>query len=162
MKASSIRLRFAFMLFLLLVTLLTGGCRHVGCTDEKALNYNSVANHDDGSCLYCNSNFSEANLELSIVDDNSFSLFYNQVVAKAYLHSKKTDFSFDQCGTDTCRIYYQIQNLTNKRMTFNYNFIFGNFSSSLNQYVDISQMNLLRRTACYLHPAVHSIISVTS
>src|SRR5687768_11400296 len=74
------------------------GCAEEGCTDKAALNYNSVAEKDDGSCMYCGHTHEEEQYDLNIFDNNVSSVFYNQAVARVHVIRKKDMFSFDNCG----------------------------------------------------------------
>ena len=75
MKISNI---FNLVLFGLLLTFFS--CKEPGCTDAKAINFDSEANKDDNSCLYNGS----LNIEFRLVNDNQPFDKYDTIQSQDY------------------------------------------------------------------------------
>jgi hypothetical protein len=127
MRASAFHSQY--LLSLALVLFFMSGCKREGCTDPAALNYNSVANEDDGSCLFCEDGYTENKFELDVIDDNFSSVFFNQVVAKVNITHVVEGYQFEQCGDSQCKVYYEVQNMTNMGITFYYNLFLSGIST---------------------------------
>jgi|GEM_PF-5276373 len=84
-------------------------CRK-GCTNTKAYNYQSSAKQEDGSCLYCDSVYSNGGSSSFIVmDNNSGSPFQGQQVMEVELFSNFLAYNGNGCkqlgrtsATDSC------------------------------------------------------------
>lgn len=128
MKAT-FQLRHLLILFCCGCVFLMSGCRQEGCTDKAALNYSSVASKDDGSCVYCEKTKSENEFDLNIIDWNFSSEYYGQTVARVHLHHMEEGYQFDDCGDGECKIYFDVENLRNRGMSFYYYLSFSSFTS---------------------------------
>lgn len=113
------------------VSIFLGACSNEGCTDESAVNYDVVADEDDGTCKYCDStNFEAGQDSLFVVDDNSSSNHYGEVVAKFVITQKVLKYNHRECGDDKCSISYTIENLSNQHFGMVYHLYYAGIQSS--------------------------------
>ena len=110
-----------FPVCVLISAMLINGCKEKGCTDKRAINYNSVATEDDGSCIICQSTESEiASKTADLVDNNFSSPHYNQVVARFTVRQKSLVFNNGLCGSHQCSFVVSVQSLVNQPMYMYY------------------------------------------
>ena len=106
---------------LLLPTLFLGGCSEKGCTDPKAVNYNSTATDDDGTCITCQQSQSVGgNKTAPLVDTYSGSPHYMQTVVMFHVRQLNTEYNNGLCGSKTCDMEISVQSLVNQNMSLNY------------------------------------------
>ncbi len=97
------------------------GCKEKGCTDPSAINYNSVADEDDGTCIICNGTtdtISSRNCDL--IDNNFSSPRFGDVVGIFHLTQIQENFPYTECGTNKCRIQVNFQSLVDSEMVFTF------------------------------------------
>src|ERR1051325_1284633 len=133
------RIPLIAVLSMMLTVVLSSGCGEKGCTDKSALNYNSVARRDDGSCIYCEHEHQQlGDAYYNLVDYNYNSSYYDETVARFNVTQISDKYNYSTCGTTECKIYYQIENLTNQGMSFTYRFSSNGSVDFSTNYITIS------------------------
>src|ERR1017187_10887823 len=123
MKANKIILIFSCIL---VFVFLIDGCKQKGCTDKSAMNYNIAAQDDDGTCIYCTTKIQpDGSVSAYLIDNNSSSSHYNQTVAIFNVSQVSKSYNYVSCGSDSCVLYLNVQNLVNQEIVFNYDLFTG-------------------------------------
>ena len=113
-----------FIIYFLTVVLLTvffESCKQ-GCKDNHAINYNTKAQNDDGSCLYCDSTRTTDGASIVGVD-NTAPLTDKHVLLLA-LSENEFGYNGNGCKSEglqtgkRCNVYLSVINLTSKSINF--------------------------------------------
>ena len=97
---------YIYFLFGCVIFFLAESCQPKGCTDKNALNFNSIARKKDGSCIYCDLIAKISGVDsIDLIDDNSASTHFNQVVARFYFTQTTKKFNDRGCGSNSCLIF---------------------------------------------------------
>jgi hypothetical protein len=127
--------KIAILAILLIValTILFAGCAQEGCTDQTALNYNSAATADNGTCLYCKTtSLIGESAQLALADTNynsGFNSFYGDTVVRFTISTNYVSYNNSKCGANFCNVSGKVFNLTNATVVFNCEFITTSIAS---------------------------------
>ena len=95
------------------------GCRQNGCTIKHALNFSVTANKNDGSCIFCDSTYSQTAYDsVDLIDNFITSAHYQEAVVRFYFTQNSLLFNDKSCSDDSCTISFSIKNLTNQDIDF--------------------------------------------
>jgi hypothetical protein len=90
-------------------------CGHEGCIDKSAINYDSTADKDDGSCIYCDQDEKVITLldsnEYFLSDDRFGSEHAFENVIKISVTQFSEEFPTNLCGNDKCYFEVNLENL---------------------------------------------------
>ncbi|PCH92307.1 MAG: hypothetical protein COB85_08340 [Bacteroidetes bacterium] len=107
------------LLLCLLFIVIVSSCKKEGCTDESAINYDIVANKDDGSCEYCiPAEEGRGSLTFYLIDDIFNSQYYNEQILRIDITGVRRVYSDASCGVLTCYADFTITNLIANNISY--------------------------------------------
>ena len=112
-----------------------------GCKDKHAINYNSQAANEDGSCLYCDSSHTTDGGTMFAVDPGVAPAPYTNQNVLLFVASEK-EFSTNGNGCKSlglvtgqqCNVSLKLINLTNRNVNVNFNLFFEQNGFTLWQF----------------------------
>jgi len=126
--------------------LLFSGCKERGCTNPAAINYNSVAEEDDGTCIVCQTTYESLGIKSrNLVDNNFSSPHFNQSVALFTIEQQRISYNNNVCGGSAeCIIIVSATSLVNESMQILYDLqSSGSLSFSFNDLIDLAPNQFL-------------------
>jgi hypothetical protein len=133
-------------LFFIALALIICSCGHEGCIDKSAINYDSTADKDDGSCIYCDQDIGESSIlasnEYFLIDDRFGSEHAFDTVIKITVDQTRKEYMNELCGTDFCSFKVDLQNLVEEDMTnVQFNFTIENEQGPFFQPITFQLLN---------------------
>jgi len=90
--------------------MLASGCKENGCTDKNALNFNIVANKEDGTCYYCTSSTVEAGKKEVDVSDFNTPSFFGKPTFTFFFTQTNPIVNDTRCGFAGSVLSYKVRN----------------------------------------------------
>lgn len=94
-------------------------CKKKGCSDKFAINYNIVAEKDDGSCVYCTeTQVDKGQLTHYLVDDISGSQYQGQQILRIDVSGYVRSYNDLSCGDEFCFANITLTNLIGSNISY--------------------------------------------
>lgn len=136
--------RLCISMLAVISAVMLSSCEEEGCTDPEALNFNIVADKDDGSCVYCDdAEFNDLGRAINFITDERWgSEFFQEPVLEFDIVQHEKVFVYSDCGQSGCFLDVNVKNITDKDISLLQFFVnipnTNGFSYSHNQWEMIS------------------------